>query len=144
MLLAACFPAPPVDPNMPCPVQGTVHFTDDFGAPRGGGRTHQGVDIFAPRGTPNVSVANGVITQQVESGYGNYILLAADDGTGYLYAHLDSFEGVDRRVVQGEVIGYSGDSGNADGVHTHFELHPGRGAATNPYPTLLAICPDRV
>jgi murein DD-endopeptidase MepM/ murein hydrolase activator NlpD len=129
---------------MPCPVQGAVHFTDDFGAPRGSGRTHQGIDVFAPQGTPNVAVASGVITEQFESGFGNYVTLAADDGTTYLYAHLAGFEGGDRRVATGEVIGYTGNSGNADGIHTHFELHPGGGAAVNPYPTLERICTTRV
>lgn len=143
LLLAACVPTPPGDPNMPCPVQGTVSFTDDFGAPRSGGRTHQGIDIFAPRGTPNVAVVAGAVFEQFESGYGNYITLAGDDGTTYIYAHLDSFAGPNRQVATGEVIGYTGDSGNAVGTHTHFELRPGGGAPANPYPTLERICTNR-
>jgi murein DD-endopeptidase MepM/ murein hydrolase activator NlpD len=141
-LLVGCF-TPPTDSAMPCPVTGTVEFVDDFGDPRPGERTHQGIDIFAPRGRPNVAVADGRIEQRWDTAGGNTIRLSADDDTRYVYAHLDRFAGAERTVETGEVIGYTGDTGNAMGTHTHFEIRPDAGAAVNPYPTLVEICPDR-
>jgi peptidoglycan LD-endopeptidase LytH len=141
-LFAGCF-TPPADGSMPCAVTGTVRFVDDFGDPRPGGRTHQGIDIFAPRDRPNVAVADGTIDQRWDTAGGNTIWLSADDDTRYVYAHLDHFAGAERTVERGEVIGYTGDTGNAIGTHTHFEIRPNGGAAINPYPTLVQICPDR-
>jgi murein DD-endopeptidase MepM/ murein hydrolase activator NlpD len=131
-----------------CPVQGTVQFTNDWGNPRSGWRFHSGTDIFAPRGRPDVAVADGVARMTVSPKAGNSIWLDADHGVSYFYAHLDSWEGDwpggSRRVTQGEVIGYVGNTGNAAGgpTHTHFQIHPGGGGAVNPYSTLLAICTD--
>jgi peptidoglycan LD-endopeptidase LytH len=125
-----------------CPVRGAVSFVDSWGAPRSGGRHHEGVDMMAVRGTPNVAIVAGTITQKsgTLSGYGVY--LHGDDGNSYWYFHLDHYEGGPRRVAQGEVIGYTGNTGNADGgaTHTHFEYHPGGGAAVNPYPIVRPIC----
>ena len=136
----------PVD-NLVCPVQGLVTFVDDWGQPRSGWRVHQGTDMFAIVGTPNVAVADGTAQLRVGGLGGNVVWLYTDDGNAYYYAHLDRFEGTfasdgTRRVVQGEVIGYTGNTGNAAGgpTHTHFEIRPRRIGPINPYPMLRDMC----
>ncbi len=139
-------PSPPPGPPSPpraglvCPVRGPISFTDDYGASRPGGAWHQGIDIFGPRGAPNVAVVSGRITQKWGPRQGNGVHLWGDDGRLYYYFHLDAYAGGPRRVAQGEVIGFMGDTGSTGAVHTHFEIRPGGGAPINPYPTLRAIC----
>jgi murein DD-endopeptidase MepM/ murein hydrolase activator NlpD len=95
--------------------------------------------MLAPRGTPIYAVIGGYASFKQTRLGGNSVNLAGDDGTRYFYAHLSGFEGSSRRVSQGEVIGYNGDTGNASGVpHLHFEVHPGGGGAINPTPTVRA------
>jgi murein DD-endopeptidase MepM/ murein hydrolase activator NlpD len=125
-----------------CPINGPMSFVDSWGDPRGGGRSHQGVDLMAPRGTPNVAVVSGSITMKSGGLAGNGVYLRGDDGNEYNYFHLDSYEGGPRQVTQGEVVGYVGNTGDASGgaTHTHFEIHPGGGGAVNPYPAVRAVC----
>jgi peptidoglycan LD-endopeptidase LytH len=121
--------------GMVCPVQGASAYADTWGAPRSGGRSHEGVDMLGPTGTPLVAVASGSVQFKQNSLGGNAVWLTGDNGYKYYYAHLSSFEGSSRGVSQGEVIGYIGDTGNARGTpHLHFEVHPGGGAAVNPTP----------
>ena len=132
-------PAPPA--SFVCPIDGPLAFSDDFGAPRGGGRRHMGNDLLSPRGTPNVAVVNGTIETKPWSGGGITIFLHADDGHTFVYMHLLRIEGkVPRKVAQGEVIGLTGNTGHSYGYHTHFEYHPGGGDAVSPYPLLAAAC----
>jgi murein DD-endopeptidase MepM/ murein hydrolase activator NlpD len=124
-----------------CPIDGPLAFGDDFGAPRGGGRRHMGVDLLSPRGTLNVAVVDGTIETRPWAGGGITIFLRGDNGDTYVYMHLMQIEGaVPRRVVQGEVIGLTGNTGHAYGYHTHFEYRPGGGNAVSPYPLLSAAC----
>ena len=133
-------------------------FSDTWGAPRSRGRRHVGTDIFAPKQTPLVAVADGVVGRIAESPRaGVHIVIDHDGGWQSWYMHLlndtpgtdDGAGGIETgiaaglqegdAVVAGEVIGWVGDSGNAEGAspHTHFELHsPQR--RVNPYPYLLA------
>jgi peptidoglycan LD-endopeptidase LytH len=122
--------------NIVCPMVGSA-YGDSWGAPRSGGRSHQGVDMLAPRGVPIVAVVSGNVSFKQNALGGNAASLSGDNGNRYYYAHFASYEGVSRYVIQGEVIGYNGDTGNARGTpHLHFEVHPGGGLAVNPTPTV--------
>ena len=67
--------------------------------------------------------------------------LRGNNGNTYFYAHLSAYEGSNRVVGQGDVIGYLGDTGNAQGTpHLHFEIRPNRGRPVNPYPSVRAAC----
>lgn len=123
-----------------CPVSGAA-FTNDWGQPRSGGRHHQGTDIYAPRGAPNVAVVSGAVGESSGGLGGTAVLLVGDDGSQYYYAHLAASVGGSRRVSQGELIGRTGNSGNARGgpTHTHFEVRRG-GRRVNPFPLLRSHC----
>lgn len=135
-------PAPASPGGLICPVHGPLSFVDSWHAPRPGGRPHEGVDLMAPRGTPNVATVSGSVTMKSGSVSGNGVYLHGDNGNLYYYFHLDSYEGGARHVDQGEVIGYTGNTGDASGgaTHTHFEVHPGGGGPVNPYPVVRPIC----
>ncbi len=125
-----------------CPIAGAVAFVNDWGMPRSGGRTHQGTDLFARSGTPNVAVVNGQMEIEIGGLGGISVWVHGDDGVSYYYAHLSHIEGPARRVARGDIIGYVGDSGNAAGgpPHTHFGVRT-NGSMVNPYPTLRVLCP---
>ena len=122
------------------PLAGPSHFSDDFLFPRPGGRLHEGIDLFAARGTPVVAVAGGTLFRVGYSGVsGNRLWLRDAAGTEFFYAHLDAFAPAAREgayVEKGTVLGYNGDTGDARGTspHLHFEIHPGGGGPTRPYP----------
>jgi len=124
-----------------CPIQGGTTFMNDWGFPRSGGRFHEGNDLFAPRGRSAVATVTGTAVQTTGRLGGNQVKLLGDDGVSYYYTHLDRF-GTGGRVSAGTVIGYVGSTGNAAGgpPHVHFEIHPGGGAAVNPFPRVSAAC----
>ena len=131
------------------PVEGisAAQLRDTYSAARSGGRVHDAIDIHAPRGTPVLAVADGIIRKLHSGERGGLSLYQIDDDgrTRYYYAHLDHYaDGVTegRRVRRGEVIGYVGDSGNAapGDYHLHFSIailhNPSRwwdGLNVNPY-----------
>jgi peptidoglycan LD-endopeptidase LytH len=125
---------------------GRFQFRDTWGAPRSGGRSHKGTDVFAAMGEPVLAFTDGVIARHSNGGLGGIsVYLQGDDGNLYYYTHLQSIDAngaVGRRVQGGELIAYNGDTGNARGgaPHVHFEVKPGGGASINPYPWLAAAC----
>ena len=135
-------PPAPAPAGFVCPVQGAVSFVDSFGAARSGGRAHQGVDMMAAAGTPTVAPAGGRVEHQGSSLGGLSWWIHADDGTTYYGTHLSGYANEGAGWVQaGTVIGYVGDTGNAAGTpHLHFEMHPGGGAAVDPYPQVATSC----
>lgn len=143
--------------DMIFPVIPDPGYTDTFGAPRGGGRTHEGTDIMAPKMTPVVAVANGTVGWMHDEQGGDCCALEInhDDGYESWYIHLNNdtpgtddglgwgfAEGITQgaRVYAGQLIGWVGDSGNAEnsGSHLHFELHAPDGTVLNPFEHLNA------
>ncbi len=137
--VAAGLGAPVVD-GLVCPVPGAA-FSNDFGQPRTG-HSHQGNDMFAPMGTPNLAVVGGNVTYGPGGSGGMGAYLEGENGVTYIYYHLSEYVGGPRRVAQGEVIAKLGMTGNAGAPHTHFEIRPGGRTATaiNPFPTISKIC----
>lgn len=123
-----------------CPVDQPMSYTDTWHAPRwsGGFHLHEGIDIFAPAGTPIRAPFDGVALA-ADNPLGG-IALKVYGETGYVYnAHLSAY-GQLGEVRAGDIIGYVGSTGNASGPHDHFEYHPGNGEAVNPLPFLNAVC----
>ena len=123
------------------PVGDSAQFSDDWGAPRQIG-AHQGNDVFGAFGAPVVAVADGEIfkvgTLPIS---GNRLWLRDDNGDEFFYAHLSTFspKAVNgRRVKAGTVLGYLGNTGDAEPTppHVHFQIHPGGGDPINPYKVL--------
>jgi murein DD-endopeptidase MepM/ murein hydrolase activator NlpD len=139
------------------PVRGVVRrdLADTWGDTRSDGRSHEGIDIMAPSGTPVLAVADGRIVKFFDSVRGGVTIYQFDrtERFVYYYAHLNAraaglAEG--DQVWQGQVIGYVGTSGNAPVPHLHFEIQR-LGAerrwweadAMNPYPFLMTGAPPR-
>jgi len=124
-------PASAVVSGFMWPVVGTT--SDYFGAPRGGGTYHSGLDVVAPTGTPIVAAAPGqVVLVSAGGGYGNYVVVRHDNGYQTLYAHLSQIYVVQGQwVAQGEAVGAVGATGWATGPHLHFEVRVG-GASVDP------------
>src|SRR5690242_6284821 len=98
-------------------------------------RAHQGVDYGAPMGTKVRATGDGVVAFAGQrSGYGNLVIIRHYGGTSTYYAHLKGFARglrTGRRVLQGEIIGYVGQTGWATGPHLHYEFHV-KGQNRNP------------
>lgn len=134
---------------LPIPVDGVPvrRLTDSWGAARDGGRrTHEGIDIFAPRNTPVRSTTEGVIELKGTRGLGGRVVhITGPGGYRHYYAHLEDWgpQETGGWVVQGEVIGYVGNSGNAAGgpTHLHYGIYTPMGQAINPFPLLRPPTP---
>ncbi|MGP5120385.1 M23 family metallopeptidase [Psychrobacter alimentarius] len=123
-------------PN-PLPEQGLA---DTWGAARSQGRTHEGIDIFAPRGTPIQSTTQGIVSKVGNNNLGGrVVVVVGPGGAGHYYAHLEDYADISPNdwVNAGDIIGYVGDSGNAKGTppHLHYGVYI-NGSAVNPYPLM--------
>lgn len=139
------------------PVAGDNNYTDTWGAPRSGGRTHEGTDIMADKMVPVVAAAAGTIGWVHDGQDGRTccaLALEHDDGYASWYIHLNNdtpgtddglaigiADGITTgvHVEAGQLLGWVGDSGNAEGSgsHLHFEIHDPNGTPFNPYPSLV-------
>jgi murein DD-endopeptidase MepM/ murein hydrolase activator NlpD len=135
-----CAPAPS---SLPVPVDGVraQQIADTWGGPRSGGRKHQGVDIFAPRGTPVRSTTDGVVLRVGTNRLGGNIVAVVGPGRQvHYYAHFERFGAVKPGAIvsAGDVLGYVGDTGNAKGTpfHLHYGVYAPVRGAINPWPLL--------
>lgn len=133
---------------LPIPVDGVrlQQLADTWGAPRSGGRRHEGIDIFAPRGREIRSATDGVVFTVGKNRLGGQVVwVLGPGGQWHYYAHLDRYSDVKEGEVirAGRVVGYCGDSGNAKGTpcHLHYGIYTFRGDALNPFPLLAATSP---
>jgi hypothetical protein len=138
------------------PVEGEVHFTDDFGAPRVG-HTHQGNDVMGDRMQPLLSAVDGTVTKIITDRGGtggNYLFITDAQGWEYRYLHVNNdTPGTDdganppewrfavrvgQHVVAGQHVAWMGDSGNAETTapHLHFEIRTPGGTPIDPWTSL--------
>lgn len=125
----------------------SMDLDDSWHAPRdGGARVHTGIDIFAPKGTSIVAVADGIISYVGDQPKGGHCLwLTTESGTSFYYAHLDRwapglYEGME--VQAGDLLGFVGNTGNARTTpsHLHFAINQ-NDEMVNPYPVLTRAVP---
>lgn len=141
-------PAPPpvITDGKTCPVNAAASFSDTWGVPRSGGRSHKGVDMTAVRSAPIVAIESGTVTRTSNSTLGGIsIYLTGESGNRYYYAHLEALApGISggTSVNVGDLVGYNGSSGNSPDwlPHLHFQYAPPDGDWINPYPLVKALC----
>lgn len=130
------------DARIQMPVKGVKvrQVADTWGAPRSGGRSHSGQDIFAKRGTPIYSATEGYVLRVGEGGLGGKkVFILGAGGRRYYYAHLDDFAPDLKTgdwVTTDSLLGYVGTTGNAKGTPPHLHFGVYSGGAINPLPLL--------
>lgn len=139
MIRLAGLPAPVA---LPVPVAGVKPsgLRDTWGGARSEGRRHEGIDIFARRGTPVLSSTEGVVLRVGTNRLGGQVVwVLGPGGQRHYYAHLERYGDVHAgmRLAPGKVLGYVGTTGNAAGTppHLHYGIYL-TGGAINPYPFL--------
>ncbi|WP_373492890.1 peptidoglycan DD-metalloendopeptidase family protein [Aquiflexum sp.] len=126
------------NPTLAFPISGKNHrsIASFFGVQRDGGRrVHEGVDVFAPRGTPVTTVSPGRVTRVGVNNLGGKTVSVSHDGYSFYYAHLDSqLVNTGQSVKIGDTLGTVGNTGNAitTAPHLHFGIY--RRGAVDPYP----------
>lgn len=112
--------------------------TDDYGwriCPFHGEEFHNGLDIGASTGCPIYAIQDGIITKAAwYGGYGNCVILNCGTGVSALYGHLSGYNcSYGQYVTKGQVIGYTGSTGNSTGPHLHFTVFDSNGDAFSPW-----------
>ncbi len=133
----------PPDATLLIPITGLTksQIADTWGEAREAGRTHEGVDIFAPRGEPIFSATEGFVARiGVSTLGGNHVYVTVKGGVRYYYAHLDKVaDGIEAgtEVTTDTVLGYVGNTGNASTTppHLHFGMY--QNGAHNPFDLLV-------
>lgn len=122
------------------PTNSTRYVTSPYGyriCPFHGKEYHNGADIGAPYGSPVLAPKSGTVIQAGwNGGYGISVMIDHHDGIVTLFGHMCDWnvsEG--QQVVQGQVIGWCGSTGNSDGPHIHYTMYK-NGAAIDPLPYL--------
>jgi peptidoglycan LD-endopeptidase LytH len=113
---------------------------DTWHASRSAGRLHEGIDIFAKKGTPVLAATEGIVLRTGETGIGGKVVwVLGPGGQNHYYAHLEDFSNIEagQRIAAGSVLGYVGNSGNAANTppHLHYGIY-GTNGALNPYPLM--------
>ena len=117
---------------------------DTWGAARSEGRKHEGIDIFAKRGTPVLSATQGIVARIGTNSLGGKVVwVVGPNLSRHYYAHLDDYAEQLQEgdwVEVGEVLGYVGNSGNAKNTppHLHYGIYLNGQGAVNPYPYLVS------
>ena len=135
------------EPALAFPVSGAADksIQSGFGAPRDGGvREHHGIDIFAPRGTPVLAAAAGVVTRVRETPRGGRVVWVRDEqrGNNLYYAHLDQQLVENGVTVQiGDTLGLVGNTGNARSTppHLHFGVYRRGEGPLDPRPWVARV-----
>jgi murein DD-endopeptidase MepM/ murein hydrolase activator NlpD len=128
--------------SLPVPVRGVAPraLRDTWHGARSEGRRHEGIDIFAKRGTAVTSSTEGVVLRVGTNRLGGQVVwVLGPGGQRHYYAHLDRYAEIEagQRVRAGTILGYVGTTGNAAGTppHLHYGIYEA-GGAINPYPML--------
>lgn len=142
----AAMPAP-TSLAMPVATLTPKALTDTWHASRPPARRHEGIDIFARKGTPVISSTEGIVVSVGQNKLGgNVVWVMGPAGHRHYYAHLDQFADVKAgdRVQPGTVLGFVGNTGNARTTppHLHYGIYSASGAI-NPYPLLAIHAPVR-
>ena len=142
VLLARLFTSP-APAAVRIPVMGVTkrEIPNSWGFPRSGGRSHQGVDIFAQRGTPVLSATEGIVIRTGNNELGGQVINVLGPGRQvHYYAHLDRYGGFKPGdyVYPGNILGYVGNTGNARNTppHLHYGIYDPVRGAINPWPVL--------
>ena len=123
-------------------------FSGDYGISQGFGKTeysknHTGIDFLCPSGTPILASEAGKVfyTGWKNGGYGYCVFVTHPDGYTTIYEHLlaDIQVSVGQQVAKGQLIGFSGSTGNSTGAHLHFEVRDSEGKPVDPMSLLHSV-----